>query len=207
MKLINTPQGIAIQATGHLSDAILQAWTWRIFRKHARDLGGSPWRKYPRFATKEGAAMWVETVRAWFAIVHPGAEFAPVLNKTASGFANITQAILGDYGISILSPEGEDLGWTPVTYAQRTKTFWREGWTLQDGPYGLDDYFCCQAPDDIKPDDDMLRSDALDEWVGERVDAVLGEVFAALSEGTVSGKTSQGFGFSLLEQSAYPVKI
>lgn len=191
------------RATGHLSDAIAQAWTWRIFRKHAAEHGGLPARKLPTFTTQAGADKWLETVKAWFAIVHPDSGFSPVHNPTASGFANITQAVLGRYGVAITAPDGEDLGWTPITYRQRRTKYLPEGWEWCDGLYGLDEHFACQAPAELTESPD--RSDDLSEWVDERMAPITGEILSALSSGIVSGTTTQGFRFHFLSESQYPV--
>ena len=191
-------------ATRHLSDAITQAWTWRIFRKHAADLGGLPARRTPTFTTEEGAEKWLETVKAWFAIVHPDSGFHPVLNPLASGFANITKATLGRYGVAISSPEGEDLGWTPITYHQRNRGWRREGWDWCDGMYGLNEYFAERAPEELTAS--PRRADDLSEWIDEKMAPITTAILAALSNGIVAGTTEQGFGFSFLAENSYPAE-
>lgn len=129
---------VTIDAKGHLADAILQAWTWRSFRRAAQKLGADPWRKRPHFPNKAKAEAWVAIVAAWYAIVKP--ETVPDLpsgrNWTEGArIAMETQVALGRYGVT-LRLDDEDLGWTPIVFRTK-KNSMGLGFHFADGNYGL----------------------------------------------------------------------
>ena len=193
--IIPGPTGFRIEAEGHLSDAILQAWTWRFFRQHARDLGGAAWRREPTFTTEEGALKWVSTVRDWFAIVHSGCGFEvssgdyPAL---AMAFATRTQSVMGRYGI-VKKVNGEDLGWTPIAWTKR----W--GWSFCDGSYGL----IYHLEDSSPPRQEFESEDDYSERIDDIVRQVEGGVIAGLEAGLVSGVVA-GFEWSFVKSENYP---
>jgi hypothetical protein len=182
----NTNQTFSILAAGHDSDAVLQAWTWRFFRELARDLGGHPCRRNPEFETAEGATAWVKIVSEWYAVVHQKATHA---TGAARAFASRTQASLGNMGVAKTSPEGEDLGWTPVTYIARKGRWNRIGWALCDGAYGLIEYF----------------AEKDEETADDQADDVMAEAFQAIDAGAITGLTSHGVRWSFVALADYGV--
>lgn len=195
MKTIKTPTGFQLDADGHESDAILQAWTWRFFRAHAKDLGGAAWRREPCFDTEAGALAWWDTVRAWYAIVHPGCDFEFGGSDLGAAFALRTQAVLGRYGVAI-AVIGEDLGWTPITYTKR------HGWQWQDGSYGLVYHFEDREPERTESESEDDYSDRISELVA----TVEGEIIRGLERGLRKG-TFGRFEWEFVESDNYPVKI
>lgn len=201
MKAIITPgpTGFRIEAEGHLSDAILQAWTWRFFRQHARELGGAAWRREPTFATQHGAAAWLSTVWDWFAVIHPDAGFESGGSAKAMAFASRTQAMLTRHGIAMtLQASGEDIGWTPITFEKRSRWHEEDAWAWQDGPYGLIDELHGMHP---------RREDESEDEHSERIHAIADTYEAAFVADLEAGQRAgefQGVAWEFLPLTEYP---
>lgn len=148
----------------HLSDALLQAGTWRFFQDLAKSLGGQDSPEY------------VASVKDWFSKVHPDAGFQTIDEARANRLAAMSNTALRRYGIT-MTASGEEIGWTPAGYDDQ-----RSMWDLHDGPYGLIDHLAEQSP---KRDDetDVDYNDRLTMSAND----ITGEIFDQIASGTLGG--------------------
>jgi hypothetical protein len=143
----------------------------------------------PVFGSVAAAMEYAETVRDWYAIVHPGCGFYPVFNPKASRIANRTRAKLEDHSIQI-KVDGVETDFVPVQPMENTP----EGWCLCDGTYGLCDHCFDACGGDEEKMDTM-------------VDEVMAEIWRGLETGYIGGKTSQGIEWRFMADAEYQRRL